>query len=178
MSKDIGGIPSRHYTDQCWRILAPKWAYDPLNGAGAALYGGRWNPKGVSALYVSEDISTAFAEYQQELMTRPGTFCAYRLDIENIADLCAPATQIAAAVTSKALFCPWKEILLLQKQKPPTWEVAEQLITLGFAGVRVPSARQKDGVNVVLWRWGDAAHQVEVLDPKRELPRDQSSWKK
>jgi RES domain-containing protein len=66
-------------SQRCWRILAPKWAHDPLSGSGAARFGGRFNPKGIPALYFSESIDTAFAEYQQDLLVRPGTFCAYQL---------------------------------------------------------------------------------------------------
>jgi RES domain-containing protein len=61
-------------SQRCWRILAPKWAHDPLSGDGAARFGGRFNPKGIPALHVSESIDTAFAEYQQDLLVRPGTF--------------------------------------------------------------------------------------------------------
>jgi RES domain-containing protein len=171
-----GGIPARSYRGQCWRILAPKWAFQPLSGAGSAVYGGRWNSKGVSALYMSEDFDTAFAEYEQDLLVRPGTFCLYRVALEQIADLCDPIVQKAAGVTEELLFCPWKEILLVQKSKPPTWNLAQKLINLGFIGVRVPSARRKEGVNLVLWRWGEAGCEIEAFDPKGELPRDQHSW--
>ena len=70
-----------------WRMLAPKWAHDPLSGAGAAARGGRLNPPGLSALYMSEDFATAVAEYEQDLGIRPGTLCAYEVTSERIADL-------------------------------------------------------------------------------------------
>ncbi|WP_287129004.1 hypothetical protein [Candidatus Cyanaurora vandensis] len=79
---------------------------------------------------MSEEIDTAFAEYQQELLVRPGTFCAYCLAMENIVDLCDPAIRKAIPITEETLFCPWKEILLVQKRKPPSWEVAEKVSTL------------------------------------------------
>ena len=84
-------------SQRCWRILAPKWAHDPLSGEGASRFGGRFNPKGVSALYLSESIDTAFAEYQQDLLVRPGTFCAYQLDVSGIVDLCN--AQVCQAVS-------------------------------------------------------------------------------
>ncbi len=171
-----GEIPSIALHQRCWRILAPKWAHDPLSGAGAALFGGRFNPKSTPALYLSESIDTAFAEYQQELLVRPGTFCAYQLDIEGIVDLCDPVTTEKTQVEKQTLLGPWKEILLVRKEQPPTWDLAIHLISQGFAGVRVPSARQLGGVKIVLWHWNDEPlRTVQVLDPKGELPRNQDS---
>jgi RES domain-containing protein len=162
---------------RCWRILAPKWAYDPLSGKGAARFGGRFNPKGTPALYLSEEIDTAFADYQQDLLVRPGTFCAYQLDVVGIMDLCNSATQAAIRVDEQILLYPWKEILLVQKHQPPTWDLVVQLLKLGVTGVRVPSAQKQGGVNLVLWRWNDdPSRRVRVLDPKRELPSNQDSW--
>jgi RES domain-containing protein len=162
---------------RCWRILAPKWAYDPLSGEGAARFGGRFNPKGTPALYLSEEIDTAFTEYQQDLLVRPGTFCAYQLDVAGVIDLCNPATQEAIRIDEQLLLSPWKEILLVQKRQPPTWDLVVQLLKLGVTGVRVPSAQKQGGVNLVLWRWNDdPSRRVRVLDPKRELPSNQDSW--
>jgi RES domain-containing protein len=164
-------------SQRCWRILAPKWAHNPLSGEGASRFGGRFNPKGVSALYLSESIDTAFAEYQQDLQVRPGTFCAYQLDVSGIVDLCNAQVCKAVSVDRATLLSPWKEILLVEKRTPPTWELSLQLMNQGFAGVRVPSAQMKEGVNLVLWRWNDdPSCRVAVLDPKGELPRDQKSW--
>ncbi|MGB8700318.1 MAG: RES family NAD+ phosphorylase [Thermosynechococcaceae cyanobacterium] len=165
-------------SQRCWRILAPKWAYNPLSGAGAARFGGRFNPKGIPALYLSETIDTAFAEYQQDLLVRPGTFCAYQVDVIGIVDLCNAQVCKAVSVDRETLLSPWKEILLVQQRTPPTWDLSLQLLNQGFAGVRVPSVQREAGVNIVLWRWNDdPSRQVSVLDPQGELPRDQTSWR-
>ena len=164
-------------SQRCWRILAPKWAHDPLSGEGASRFGGRFNAKGVPALYLSESIDTAFAEYQQDLQVRPGTCCAYQLDVSKIVDLCNAQVYKAISVDKGSLLSPWKETLLVNKSTPPTWELSSQLMSQGFAGVRVPSAQMKEGVNIVLWRWNDdPSRRVIVLDPRGELPRDQKSW--
>jgi RES domain-containing protein len=175
LSPNGGGLLA--ISQRCWRILAPKWAHDPLSGVGAARFGGRFNPKGVPALHTSESIDTAFAEYQQDLLVRPGTFCAYQLDVLGIVDLCNAQVCKAFSVDRATLLSPWKEILLVEKRFPPTWELSLRLLNQGFAGVRVPSAQMKEGVNIVLWRWNDdSSRRVEVLEPKGELPRDQKSW--
>jgi RES domain-containing protein len=169
---ELNGISIPFMTKQCWRILAPKWAHAPLSGEGAARFGGRFNPRGTPALYLSETIDTAFAEYQQELLIRPGTFCAYQLKVAGIVDLCDPLLCEEIGANRDILLSPWKEILLVQKREPPTWKLSIQLLSQGFAGVRVPSAQRADGINLVLWRWNDdPLRQVAVLDPNHELPR-------
>ncbi len=44
-----------------YRLCSKKYSYD-LTGLGAALHGGRWNPKGMHMLYTSESISLALLE--------------------------------------------------------------------------------------------------------------------
>jgi hypothetical protein len=56
--------------------LAPKWAHDPLNGAGRNCAADGSNSPACQ-LYMSEEFSTAVAEYEQDLGIRPGTLCAY-----------------------------------------------------------------------------------------------------
>ena len=68
-------------------MLAPKWAYRPLSGAGAALHGGRFNAPGIEALYVSFDYITAISEYEQDLGIRPGTLCAYDVDVSGVVEI-------------------------------------------------------------------------------------------
>jgi len=171
-------IPSINLHQRCWRILAPKWSHMPLSGEGAALYGGRFNPKGIPALYLSESIDTAFAEYQQDLLVRPGTFCAYQVDIAGLVDLCDPAVIDKIQVDKQTLLGTWKEILLIQKLQPPTWDLAIHLLDLGFAGIRVPSVQYQQGINIVLWRWNiDPSSTVQALDQKGDLPHNQDSWK-
>ena len=97
-----------------WRVLAPRWAHQPLSGEGAARHGGRWNPRGVAALYMSADLSTAVAEYEQELGIRPGTFVAYDVDVEGVVDL--PHRRRTG---------PRKWILLRDRTTPPGWTIAE-----------------------------------------------------
>lgn len=129
------------------------------------------------ALYMSADLATAVAEYEQELGIRPGTFCAYDVDIAGVLDLCDPAVLAAAGNDPDARFEPWKSTLLVRGQRPRGWDIAERLTAAGVAGILVPSTRLAGGANLILWRWNDAADRaVTALDPQRDLPRDQSSW--
>lgn len=160
-----------------WRMLAPKWAYDPLSGAGAAVRGGRFNPPAMPALYMSEEFSTAVAEYEQDLGIRPGTLCAYGVDSERIADLDDPGVRKTLGVDADMLRAPWKHIAFVEKRSPPTWSMAMRLLLEDIDGIRAPSV-QAPGFNLVLWRWNaEGAARVAALDPLGDLPADQASWK-
>jgi RES domain-containing protein len=160
-----------------WRMLAPRWAHQPLSGAGAALHGGRWNERGRPALYMSETYLTAIAEYEQDLGIRPGTLVAYDVAIGPIVDLCDKATLGQYSIAETALRSPWKEILLVENRRPPSWDIAERLIEDGAAGIRVPSVRIA-GANLVLWSWNEGdVTDVVALDPLGDLPVDQRSWR-
>jgi RES domain-containing protein len=50
---------------ELYRALNPIYAREPLSGRGAELYGGRFNPKGVPALYTSLSVMTALREANQ-----------------------------------------------------------------------------------------------------------------
>jgi RES domain-containing protein len=148
-----------------------------LTGEGAARHGGRHNPPGLPALYLSEDLLTAIAEYEQELGIRPGTFCAYELEVAGIVDLMADAIRKRLGLTLDDLLGPWKEIVLVRGQQPLTWALAQRLLAEGCAGVRAPSAMFGAGINIVLWRWNDAPNRrVVAHDPLGDLPADQSAW--
>jgi len=45
-----------------WRIMRPAYADDPLSGAGAARFGGRWNSIGVPMTYASTGRALAVLE--------------------------------------------------------------------------------------------------------------------
>lgn len=159
-----------------WRMLAPKWAHDPLSGAGAAARGGRFNPPGVPALYMSEDFATAVAEYEQDLGIRPGTLCAYEVESARIVDFGDARTLAALGVNAATLNNPWKQIAFVEKRAPPTWSLAKRLIAQDMDGLRAPSAQAR-GFNLILWRWNaEGAAKVAALDPLRDLPVDQSAW--
>ena len=165
-------IPTIRFRNRLWRVLAPRWAHAPLSGEGAARHGGRFNERGMPALYLSEDPMTAFSEYQQELGVRPGTFCAFDVDVDGVADLTDAATLAAAGAGTDDLACPWKEVLLVRRGRPPTWDLVARLLDAGVAGARVPSFRRNGGVNLVLWRWNDApSRTVKALDPLGDLTR-------
>ncbi len=153
---------------RAWRILSPRWAHAPLSGDGAARNGGRWNRPGQPALYLSEQIETAFAEYQQELGVRPGTFVAY--DVEAVlVDLTRSDVLDAVGATHADLLGAWKSVAWVEHGTPATWRLADRL-GADHCGLRVPSVQYGGGTNLVLWAWNvPGGAQVSVLDPRGEL---------
>lgn len=151
-----------------WRMIHPGRHREPFSGEGARLYGGRWNMKGWPTLYLATDHVTAVAEYYRGL-PKPGTLVPYHLDARAIADLTQASAEIA-----EALACDWKRIALIDGQVPPSWALAQTLIAAGADGAIVPSAQNRGGTNLVLWRWHDAAQGGEgaalaLLDPGATL---------
>ncbi|WP_457355744.1 RES family NAD+ phosphorylase [Sphingomonas sp. UYP23] len=154
-------------------MIHPAHQRSPFSGEGARLYGGRWNMKGWPALYLATDPATAVAEYYQGL-PKPGMLAPYRLTATAVADLTngkggAIDAQVAAAMTDE-----WKTIALLDGQVPPSWGIAQALIAHGAQGAVVPSAQNRGGTNLVLWRWNGAGQMddgamLTLLDPDRTL---------
>ena len=70
-------------------------ATEIFSGTGAAVRGGRWNPRGMEAVYASTSVITAVREAYQELLrhgfsassARPRVLCAARVKLQNVLDL-------------------------------------------------------------------------------------------
>jgi RES domain-containing protein len=157
------------------------WSFLPLSGEGAAIHGGRFNPRGVPALYLGLTIESAVAEAAQSFPAKlePLTICLYKVDCEDILDLSEPASREVAEVEEAEVACPWA-LDIAERRIPRSWLMARRLIAAGSAGILAPSfARHapQGARNLVLWSWGpDRPHKVSVHDPSGRLPRDQLSW--
>ena len=179
---------ARTLDDLAYRAHNPRWAYAPTSGAGAKRHGGRFNRKGLSTLYLSLDINTAWLEAQQGLpfKAQPMTLVAYRVDCEPVADLTDSAGLAAAGIDPAALACPWED-LASRGQTPPSWALADRLIAAGIRGARVPSFAPASNPapdapprrNLVLWRWrSEPPCVVRVIDDFGRLPQDDASWRR
>jgi RES domain-containing protein len=164
-----------------YRAHNPRWSFAPTSGEGAARFGGRFNPIGVAALYMSWRMETAWREGQQgfAFKTQPLTICTYNVDCDGVADLTDPRTRSALEVNPADLACAWED-LALRGIEPPSWVLARRLMSAETAGIVVPSfapGATEDDRNVVFWRWSDAfPHLVTVIDDEGRLPKDQQSW--
>lgn len=140
-----------------WRMLSIRYQHAPFSGEGARLYGGRWNAKGVAALYAALDPVTAVAEYYQGF-SRPGTLAPYRVEAAALADLTDGHGRPRDAAIAAALAVPWKAIAAIDGAAPSSWTLAAALIDAGAdaGGALVPSAQNLGATALVLWRWHEA----------------------
>lgn len=169
------------YTGLGYRAHNPMWSFSPLSGEGAGVHGGRFNPKGTPALYLSLTAPTALAEYNQGFAHRPqpATLCAYQVDCDDLLDLTDPNQRKTAGITPSDMACAW-ELMVAMKQAPPTWTMAEKLICSGFVGIMAPSYARNappGRPNIVFWHWSDQPpYQVSLIDDDARLPKNQKSW--
>ena len=61
------------YQGLLYRAINPVHAREPLSGEGARRHGGRFNPRGLPALYTSRSVMTAVREANQIGTLQPTT---------------------------------------------------------------------------------------------------------
>ena len=149
------------------RASKPSWSYAPTSGEGAAHHGGRFNPKGMPALYTSFDFATCAREVRFSLNTDPYTF--YHLEVESvqIADLSSRIFREALKIKWSDLECPNWESEMNKGKAPATHKVAARLIGMGYHGIITPSFAPRsnpDDLNLVLWRWKLASERGGNVD--------------
>jgi RES domain-containing protein len=163
------------YEGKLYRALNPIYAREPLSGRGAELHGGRFNPKGVPALYCSLSVLTALREATQVGNLQPTTLVCYDAEIERVFDSREEAALAAEAMDSEALGdATWRDQMKTNGEAR-TQSFARRLIAGGYHGLIVRSfapAARGDDLNLVLWKWGDAAPcRLTLIDDENRLSR-------
>ena len=161
------------YCGPLFRALNPAYAREPMSGRGAELYGGRFNAKGTPALYTSLSIRTALGEAHQAGRFQPLTLVSYEAEIEHIFDGRDGDGLATAGLEPSALADPgWRDRMRADGEAP-TQGLARRLIASGHHGLLVRSFAPGAGagdLNLVLWRWGDAAPaRLTLVDDEKRL---------
>ena len=156
------------YEGKLYRALNPIFAREPLSGQGAALYGGRFNPKGVPTLYASLSVMTALREANQVGSLQPTTLVSYDAEIASVFDCRDESALAAQGMTADMLAATtWRDEAKASGEAK-TQSFARRLMKAGHQGLLVRSfapGSSAEDLNLVLWTWGDAA-------PSRIVPID------
>lgn len=164
-----------HYKGKLYRALNPLYAREPLSGLGAELYGGRFNPKGMPALYTSLTIMTALREANQAESLQLTTLVAYDADCERLFD--PPDAHLLEKhwIAPQALSnTTWRDEMNLRGEALKQ-QLARDLKQAGFHGLIVrsfaPGTTDAD-LNIVLWTWGTSLpNRLSLIDDERRLSR-------
>ena len=161
-------LPEPHrFSGLLYRALNPLWMKDPLSGEGARRHGGRFNPKGMPALYTALTPEGAIAEANQAGRPfEPVTLVAYEADVAPVLDATAPGQTLADHSVLAA--DDWR-VQMRQKGSSAGQLLAQSLAKAGWAGMIVPSFAPgiaPGARNLVLWRWLDV---VRIIDSEGRL---------
>ncbi len=154
-----------------WRALNPVWAGDPLSGEGARKHGGRFNPRGMAALYGTLDPVTAVREVSligQPL--QPTILVSFAADVEPVFDGTDPAALAGQGMTPADLAADDWRVHMAEGREAPTQALARRLGTQGFTGMLAPSYARLAPVqarNLILWRW--SAQSLRLIDDAARL---------
>jgi len=161
-----------------WRAYVPRWSYQPLSGEGAARFGGRWNPVGVPTIYAAQELSTAWAEYNQGFVQHPALIAQLELTGARLADLRDPAVLEEFGLDESIHRTEWRSDLD-KGVVPATHNARRMLVDAGVDGIIYPSFMSHGGSCVALWRWnGQDAPDLRIIDPEGRLPASSASWRK
>lgn len=161
-----------------YRAHVPRWAVSPTSGAGAAKAGGRFNRKGVEALYLALEDVTALREYQQTSpLLPPCTICAYTASVNGIVDL----RQLHHGAPWDDLWhdwsSDWRQLAFDLHVEPPSWVLGDIVRAAGHAGIVFPSGANPGGSNLVIYpNLLPPDQPIRVFDADHRLPKDQASW--
>ncbi|GAA5336514.1 MULTISPECIES: RES family NAD+ phosphorylase [Thermus] len=137
---------------RAYRLVKADYAPEAFSGRGAALRGGRWNPKGVPAVYASEHLALSVLEW-----------LAYALEVASLESYVYFRLEVPSSEVVRAEIPPnWRAL----PHPPETQEVGRRLLVEeGALAFLVPSVLVPEGWNLVLNPKHPAFHLVEVEGP-------------
>ncbi|TCU20512.1 RES family NAD+ phosphorylase [Rhizobium sullae] len=165
------------YEGKLYRALNPIYARQPLSGRGAELYGGRFNPRGMPALYTSLSVMTALREANQVGNLQPTTLVSYDAAFERIFDSRDDDALRTEGMDAAAISEPTWRDQMKASGEARTQGFARRLAATGYHGLLVRSfaaAATGEDLNLVLWKWGDGAPaRLILIDDDNRLGRPQ-----
>ena len=162
------------YAGPLYLALNPVYARTPLSGRGAERYGGRFNPKGVPALYTALAPGTALLEANQVGSLQPTILVSYTADLGPVFDARDEGEIERYGMSAAMLGDPAWRMRMLDGQAVHTQDFARRLIADGFAGLLIKSfakGASASDFNIVAWNWTGAGRALAVVDDEDRLSR-------
>jgi RES domain-containing protein len=162
------------YRGLLYRALNPIRAGEALSGEGARRLGGRFNPKGMPALYTSLEPMTAIREANQAGALQPTVLVSYAADLDPVFDS-GDAEALTAFGASADMLGDDTWRLRMRTGEAPTQALARRLTAAGYVGVIVRTfarGASPADLNMVLWSWGaDLPARLVLNDREGRLSR-------
>lgn len=155
--------------------MNPIYAREPMSGRGAELYGGRFNKKGMPALYLSLSVMTALREANQVGSLQPTTLVSYEADIERVF-YTSDVVALKAEKMDPSMLADqtWRDQMKATGEAE-TQAFARRLSAVGYHGLLVRSfapGAGGDDLNLVLWTWSaKAPSRLTLIDDESRLSR-------
>lgn len=143
------------------RCVGAKYAKakDFFSGAGAAKCGGRWNRVGMEAIYASLDVITATHEAYQNFVAfgfpltsiQPRVTAGATVSLEKVLELTDAKVRSRIGFTlTELIHEDWRG---LQAAGDESWTqaIGRGCLLAGFEAIIVPSARHRNGKNIVIF---------------------------
>lgn len=165
-----------------YRSVTPKYARenDILSGVGSKASGGRWNPPGLAAVYVSLSPETAMAEtlahfYYRQIpvsAAMPRMFVSLTVRLSTVIDLTDGAVRQRLQISENSLLnLDWRK-QVSQGAVPLTQLLGKAAQLAGLEGLQVPSSAMKGGKNLVIFPENLASNSMFAVDRADELPKN------
>ena len=149
------------FSETVFRSCTPKYASqsDLLTGEGSRQNGGRWNPKGIAAIYASLTPETAMAEtlahYRyyampiEDAMHR--TFVAIETHLNEVIDRRQGIVRQRIGISlNRILTVDWRKEVSAGNE-PVTQRLGRAAYEINVEALIVPSAADPDGYNVLIF---------------------------
>lgn len=160
----LGALNAETVSGLYFRSVRPEYASDPLSPAGARREGGRYNPAGTNALYTSSTGEVALEEILQTIeywmeeraeQQLPRTLFGIDVQLSGVLDITKREIrgqiEDKLGITKRALVAwDWKE-QVGRRETPVTHQLGSIAAELQFEAMKVPSAREGAGHNLVVF---------------------------
>lgn len=145
------GLPTCPHASICCRVTRD--IYPPLDTTGARLFGGRFNPVGIPALYLASDPdlalreSTHSASWARFTPFAPRRIVCVRVLLSSVVDLLDPNVLRAARLGRAVFEDSWAD----KPEPTPGQLFGEATLLLGIEAIRYPSALDPARHNIVVF---------------------------